>query len=389
LADLRAAKVVDKGTAQPGDTLNYSVTAANAGPGRAVGVKVADTLPDGTVEERAVGELAANASNAQAFTYTIPCQAADGSTLTNTAKVSGTNAALVDDPNQGDNGASASTTVRAPTLGLAASASSTVNAGEAITYTLTYENRGSGDAANVVVTDTLPAGVYYSLALDQGAGPRPTSVVANPDGSTTLTWNIGSVPASSGAQAITYTARPSLLAAGGTSVQNSAAIAFQNANGCSYSGDGASAATAVTEVAPSQDPLTHGYWRNHSGDWTPEARARIQATDQRFDGADGSAPDGALSAAEVDAALAPPGGMPRVTVQQLLSTYFNLATRRVSASTAIESRTADRLGLGNIREAVLYGQATLAMPVDPSTQERYSDATTVLDEINMNRSERY
>ncbi|MDQ4096985.1 MAG: hypothetical protein M3144_03830, partial [Actinomycetota bacterium] len=291
-ADLNAAKVVDKATALPGDTLSYTVTAANAGPGRAVGVKIADTLPDGTVEERTVGDLAATASNAQTFTYTIPCQAADGSTLTNTARVTGTNAALVDDPNQGDNQASAATTVRAPQLTLAASASSTVNVGEAITYTLTYENRGSAEAADVVLTDTVPAGVYYSLALDQGAGPRPTSVVENPDGSMTLTWNIGSVPGPSGPQTITYTARPSLLTAGGTSLQNSAAIAFQNANACSYRGDGALATTAVTEVAPSQDPRTHGYWQNHPGDWTAETLARIQATDQRFEGADGSASDG-------------------------------------------------------------------------------------------------
>jgi hypothetical protein len=117
--------------------------------------------------------------------------------------------------------------------------------------------------------------------------------------------------------------------------------------------------------------------------------ARIQATDQRFDGADGSTPDGVLSAAEVDSVTVPPGGMPRVTVQQLVATYFNLATHRVNASTAIASKTATRLGLGDVRAAALYARATLAAPPTQATQNRYGDTTTVLDEINNNRSEQY
>ena len=389
LADLNVAKTVDKAAAGPGDTLGYTVTAANGGPGRATGVKVADTLPDGSVQERTVGDLAKGASNQQSFSYTIPCSAADGSTVTNNVKVTGTNAALVDDPNQADNAASASTSVQAPKVVLAAAASGTVNAGEAITYTLTYENMGTGAATDVVVSDTLPADVYYSTALDTGPGPKPDSVVSNADGTTTLTWHVGSVPASSGPRTISFTARPSLLLLPGTSVHDGATVSFANANGCSYQGEGASATTGLTEAAATQDPLSQGYWGNHPGDWTPEVLARVQATDQRFDGADGSTPDGVLSPAEVQAVMAPPGGMPRVTVQQLTGTYLNLATRRINASTAIASRTATGLGLVNVRGAALYARATLATPVSNTTQDRYSDTTRVLDEINTNRSEQY
>ncbi|MEA2931264.1 MAG: hypothetical protein QOI56_49, partial [Actinomycetota bacterium] len=174
-----------------------------------------------------------------------------------------------------------------------------------------------------------------------------------------------------------------------SSVQSSATVAFQNANGCSYTGAGASATTAISQVPPSRNPLTHGYWRNHEGEWTPEILARIQATDQRFDGADGSTPDGVLSPAEVNAVQAPPGGMPRVTAQQLVATYFNLATRRVNAGTTVKSKTATSLGVTTVRGAALFARATLAMPVNQSTAGRYSDATTVLDEINNNRSPVY
>jgi hypothetical protein len=86
---------------------------------------------------------------------------------------------------------------------------------------------------------------------------------------------------------------------------------------------------------------------------------------------------------------APGGNQPKVLEMQLLSVYFNLATRRINAGTAISSRVAGRLGLLTVRDAALYAIDTLALPVNAATRDRYSDATTVLDEINNNRSEVY
>ena len=141
-------------------------------------------------------------------------------------------------------------------------------------------------------------------------------------------------------------------------------------------------------MPPTRDPLSHGYWKTHPAEWTSEILARIQATDQRFDGADGSAPNGRLSAAEVAAVFAAGGMSPSVLTQQLLGTYFNLATRRINAGTAIDSKTARRLVLGNVRGAVLYAIGTLALPLTGNTG-RYSDAILVLVEINLNKSEVY
>ncbi len=389
LADLTATKTVDRATATPGDALAYSVTAANAGPGAATGVTISDTLPSGTVENRTVGQLAAGTSSVQAFSYLIPCTVEDGATLTNQASVSGTNLALVADPHPANNTASAATTVQAPKLTLTKTASNTANAGEALSYALTYENEGTAAATGVVITDVLPAEVYYSSALDTGTSPKPSSVVTNANGTTTLTWNVGALAASSGPVTISYTARSSLLVLGETALQNGAGITYTNANGCSYSVPAVSATSSVTVVPATRDPLTIGYWRNHPKQWSAEILARLQATDQRFDGADGSSPNGELSSAEVAAVLAPASGMPRVTAQQLLATYLNLATRRINAGTVISSKTAKRLGLSNVREAALYARATLALPLNKSTQTRYSDATQLLDEVNLNRSEVY
>ena len=180
----------------------------------------------------------------------------------------------------------------------------------------------------MTITDVLPAGVYYSLALDLGAGPKPTSVAHNANGTTTLTWNVGDVAASSGASTIAYTARPTLLFVGGENLSNSVSLTFENKNGCTFDAATASASTRITVVPPTRNPLSHGYWRNHPAEWTAEILARIQATDQRWDGADGSTPNGVLSAAEVNAVQAPSGNGDRILNQQTVATLFNLATRR-------------------------------------------------------------
>jgi len=67
--------------------------------------------------------------------------------------------------------------------------------GDTITYTITYQNTGQGDATKVIITDPIPAGTTYvqnSAAFISG----PTGVI---DQSTpTIKWTILSVPAGTG-----------------------------------------------------------------------------------------------------------------------------------------------------------------------------------------------
>jgi len=387
--DLAASKTVDKTDVAPGETLTYTVTADDVGLGIATGVHVVDTMPGGAVESRDLADVPPGGSRSAAFTYTVPCAAADGTTLTNTAVLSSRNLLGGAEANTANNSASVTSTVRRPVLQLAKTATPTVDAAAAITYRITVDNTGSGAAAGVVVEDTLPAGLYYSVPLDQGAGPRPTSAGLNADGTRTLTWALGSLPGASGPRTIEFTARSSLLAAAGTSFTNAASVQFQAAGGCTYPPATASAATTVTVTPPSRDPLGMGYWANHPDTWSAEVRARIQATDQRYDGSDGTAADGALSPAELSATYQPSRGQPETLRLQLLSTYFNLATRRVNAGTTIASKTASALSLTTVGSAASYGGATLALPWVQPNRSRYGDATQVLDEINSNRSERY
>jgi uncharacterized repeat protein (TIGR01451 family) len=368
--------------ARPGDTLSYNLAVGNllenGGRGPAAGVVVTDTRPDQTNVTLTIGTLVLTTSVNRPVSYLVPCSTADGALLTNTARADGLD--LVG--NAVTSSDSVQTSVHAPVLTLSASATSSVNAGEAVTYTIVYANTGSGDAASVVITDTLPAGIYYSTALDQGTGPKPSSVTLNANGSRTLTWNVGAVAGASGPQSIVFTARPTLLALSGTTYDNAVTLGFKNGNGCSYDTVSASASTTITVVPATMDPLSQGFWNNHPELETAELLARIQATDQRFDAA---AADGRLSTAEVQAVFGAAGSSPTSLLQQLLATYFNLATRRINAGTPIASKTDTALGLTTVHGAALLAASTLALPPAPNSA-RYGSATTALEEINTAKS---
>jgi uncharacterized repeat protein (TIGR01451 family) len=383
--NLAATKVVDKADAQGGDTLNYTVTVANVGTGPTINTSVTDTFPVGQAkrpETRQIGAIYPGARKTEVFKLTVACSTADGTALVNSAAASGTDMGGGAEADLTNNTSSASTTVHAPKLKVAKTASGAGLAGEALTFNVVVSNTGSGTATNVEVKDILPADVYYSVALDQGTGPKPVSVVRNGDGTTTLTWKLGSLTGA-GAQELKYTARPSLLFLGGESLTNVVEVTYQNANGCTFVPERATASTTITVVPPTRDPLTHGFWRNHPELWSTELLARIQATDQRFD----TDNNGELSSAEVTAVLAPNGNMDRILLQQLNATYFNLATRRINAATALDpkAKLVQQLSLSNVRDAALYARGTLALPLSSATRDRYSNATIVLDGINNNK----
>ncbi len=385
--DLRTATVVDRSDATPGDTLTYTTTVTNSGPGTAFVVRLTEAAPNAAVTI-GLTDLAPGAVTSRTFSGTVPFPTADLTVLTGMATVHGSDHLGTPDQHPANNSSSSSTTVHTPVLTLAKSSSNAVAAGEAASYTLTYSNSGSGDATNVIIVDTVPADVFYSVALDNGAGPRPTSVLANADGTTSLTWQIGTVAGRSGPSMITFSARPTLLALGGTGLTNNVSEDFRDLNENQYPTLRASAVTTIATAVITENPLSQGYWQNHSAEWTPEVLARIAATDSRFDGADGSAPNGALSVAEVRSIFAL-SGQPSTLVSQLLATYFNLATRRINAATAVGGKRAGALALGNIRDSVLYARAALALPPKGGNSTTYSNATSVLEDINSNKSEQY
>jgi uncharacterized repeat protein (TIGR01451 family) len=386
--DVTATKTADKTDVRPGDTVGYTVQVKNVGKGTAAAVGLTDTFPDNTTATRSLPNLSPSASATESFSYLVPCATEDGTKLTNKATVTATNLDGGPEANTVNNTGTATSTVHAPRLILAKEASPAVNAGEAISTDLTVTNTGSATATNVTLTDTLPAEVYYSPALDQGTGPKPSSVTHNPDGTTTLTWPLGSLDG--GAKlTVQFTARPSLLFTAGARLAGTASVTYENENGCVYEPATATAETRITQVPPTRDPLSHGYWKTHPEARTAEFLARVQATDQRFDGSDGTAPNGALSTAEATAVLSAHGGQPGPVKFQLLAVLLDMSSRRINPDTEIDSPLARSLGVHTVGDAVRYTFATLSQPPTKATATRYSDSTTLLDQIANNKSEVY
>ncbi len=170
--------------ARPGQTITYTLTYRNQGQGPAEGVQLRDSLPAGLTALGPtawdLGRLEPGAVGSQAVTATVAVTLPCNARLINAAHISTTGPEL----DTSNNEAQASTTVACPDLSLVKTGPYTVQAGEPITYTLTYRNRGMVAAEGVQITDTLPAGLTAT-------GP--------------LAWTIGALAASATGQ-VTVTA---------------------------------------------------------------------------------------------------------------------------------------------------------------------------------------
>jgi large repetitive protein len=173
------------GTVTAGRPATYTVTVSNGGPSAAENVVVTDTLPDGVtflsasdvgsydpapgpngvVTWPTIGTLANGAS--QAYTLTVGVASGRTADLVNTAAVRTTTS----DTDLSNNVYTLSSTVET-SADLAVSKMVTdrsgvpgrVTAGDTAIYTITVANNGPSDAANVVVTDTLPVVMTFASA---------------------------------------------------------------------------------------------------------------------------------------------------------------------------------------------------------------------------------
>ena len=179
-ADLSIVKA-GPGAVTASGSVSYSLTVANAGPSDAVDLTVADTLPAGVTFVSASGTgwtcshagdtsvtctRTSLAAGATAPVITVDVSApAQATTLTNSASVASTTA----DPDPSNNSSSVTTGVSASAdLSIAKTGPAAVTAGGSTTYSLVVANAGPSDAVDLVVTDTLPAGVTFVSATGSG-----------------------------------------------------------------------------------------------------------------------------------------------------------------------------------------------------------------------------
>lgn len=172
-ADLSVTKTVDNATPNVGDDVTFTVTVHNSGPSDATNVALTDALPpslslvsatpsQGTYDDATgvwtVGTLTAVGPTSSA-TLTIVATVTEAGAAANTATVS---AADQPDPNTANNSASASVNGNPlADLAVTKSGAATVTPGEDIAYTIVVTNNGPSDAVNVVVNDSVPAGLVF------------------------------------------------------------------------------------------------------------------------------------------------------------------------------------------------------------------------------------
>ena len=188
--NLSITKVADAASVSAGTNIGFTITVSNAGPGTAKSVTLNDPLPTGAGINWTIspanplcniaagilscnfGDMAAGGSASVHVTSTTGA-ATDCKVYPNTASAQATNAPQVQ--------ASASTTVLCPALQVVKTADApNVNAGDAIGFTVTVSNTGSGTATAVTLTDLLPGGPGISWSISPAyGGPGTCSVTGS------------------------------------------------------------------------------------------------------------------------------------------------------------------------------------------------------------------
>jgi uncharacterized repeat protein (TIGR01451 family)/fimbrial isopeptide formation D2 family protein len=187
--DVTVTKTADNSPILPGDTAAFTITVNNAGPGTASNVHVEDQLP-GDIAWAISPAVAGCVINGSTLTCDFASLApnspivihvsgatdnGDCGPLPNTVTVSASN-----EPESAtdNNSANAEIVVECADVSVekTADADGPISAGETAAFTVTVTNNGPDTAVNVVVDDTLPAGVAWTVSNVTLNG----SAIANP-----------------------------------------------------------------------------------------------------------------------------------------------------------------------------------------------------------------
>jgi len=211
-------------TVSPDSEIEYTLNYVNNGTATETNVQIWDKLPANVtfisassggflsgpyVKWTSLGDLASNAGGSVTFKVKVNAGTPDGTTISNQAGIfaDGT-PKFHSDP----------ITHVTPKVVLTIEKSSeppsgsTVDEASTITYTLTYRNTGTKVAANVVITDALPANTSFLEASSSGTFNNNV-----------VTWNLGDVAAGFSGT-VTFKVKVNTGLADGTVITNQATI---------------------------------------------------------------------------------------------------------------------------------------------------------------------
>lgn len=178
--DVKISKAASSTSVTSGDSVTFTLTVENTGGDTATDVVVTDTIASGLqiagtsgcnngspVSGQTVtcqlGSVAAGATES----FTITVKALDGAcpSVQNEATVSASNEPNANQNDNSSNTVTIDVSCPTPDVEVTKSASSTsVASGDSVTFTLVAENTGQATAKNVVVADTIPAGMTITAA---------------------------------------------------------------------------------------------------------------------------------------------------------------------------------------------------------------------------------
>ena len=234
-ADLAITKTDGQATAVPGQSLTYTVVAANAGPNAVTGASVTDSVPavltgvTWTCVGAGGGTCPASGSRGISETVDLPAggsvtfsltgmvdTAATGN-LSNMATVAAPSGII--DPNPADNAATDgdSLTPQADLWIWKTDGQASAAAGTPITYTIMASNAGPSDASGARVADTVPAAILGATWTCAGAGGGICSASGTGDIDDTVDLPVGG--------SVTYTLTGTIDAAAVGSLVNTATVA--------------------------------------------------------------------------------------------------------------------------------------------------------------------
>ncbi|WP_154723337.1 DUF7933 domain-containing protein [Ilumatobacter coccineus] len=194
-ADLTIVKADVADPVAAGATVDYTLTVTNAGPSDAADVVISDQT-DGQFAVTSVSLAGGVAGTCSVATRSCalddPLAPGDSVTMNVSATVDGDASATIEnrgtvtssttDPTPGDNTDLETTTVTpvADVSVVKTTVDAPVVAGEQVTYSIVVSNAGPSAAANVTLSDPLPAGLsFVSAATTQGACPGTGPVTCN------------------------------------------------------------------------------------------------------------------------------------------------------------------------------------------------------------------
>jgi uncharacterized repeat protein (TIGR01451 family) len=192
-ADLFVTKTADQFSYNVGNTVTYYLTITNFGPSTATNVVVTDTIPaglsfvsatnggteSGGVITWIIPILAVNGQFTPSFMATVNA-GTQGQNISNTASAYNN-----ENPNPVTSNPANIYINNAPLSITKTTDKAQPNVGETITYTINVTNTSEQESATgVVITDTLPEGLTFVSASDDGVWDANTR---------TITWNVGNL----------------------------------------------------------------------------------------------------------------------------------------------------------------------------------------------------